>query len=136
MREKLPDRRHSWLQKVRIGGQTFHMNFGEYADGRLGEVFLDAAKEGTFIRGMLGSLARMVSVALQSGASPADVVHALRGLNFPPCGLVEMEDGESAIKECSSVPDFLARLIEEVYCQAWEPTQAVKVAGAPLASRV
>jgi hypothetical protein len=117
-REKLPGRRRSWTQKVRVGGQTFYASFSEYPDGRLGEVFIEAHKEGTFTRGILSALARTVSVALQSGVSPAEVVKTLRGLNFPPRGAVE---GSAAVRECSSVPDWLAQEIEAHYAVTTAP---------------
>ena len=105
-REKLPGRRKSWTHKVRISGQTYYLTFGEYPDGRLGEVFVDAHKEGTFTRGVLGALARLLSIALQSGSSVQDVAAVLRHLNFSPNGSVE---GSSAVTRADSVVDWIAQ---------------------------
>lgn len=106
MREPLPDRRpRSWTQKVRIGGQTVYMTVGEYPDGRPGELFIDVSKAGTFLRGVMSALARTASVALQCGADVSVVVHALRGANYPPNGIVE---GSAACQECWSVTDWIA----------------------------
>ena len=113
-RRKMPDRRASWTQRVVIGGITIYATFGEYEDGSLGEVFLDAAKQETFLRGILGALARMVSLGLQHGLTPAEIVGALRGLNFPPNGPVT---GSPCVVEASSLVDWLAREIELVYCK-------------------
>jgi ribonucleoside-diphosphate reductase alpha chain len=112
-RNLLPDRRPSWTQKAKIGGQTFHLNFGEYLDGRLGEVFVDASKEGTFARGILSALGRVVSVALQSGTEPAEIVKVLRRLNFAPNGPVA---GSPAVDDCTSIVDWIAREMEAAYC--------------------
>lgn len=112
MREKLPARRHSWTQKVRIDGQSIHITVGEYEDGRPGEIFIDVSKQGTFLRGVMGSLARMVSIALQCGSGVEVVVHALRGLDYPPKGRVE---GSSVVTECLSVTDWIASELEGVY---------------------
>lgn len=114
-RERLPDRRGSWTQKVRIGEQTFYATFGEYADGRLGEVFIEAHKEGTFARGILGSLARMASIALQNGVPVEEIVRTLRHLNFPPNGAV---DGSQSVKKAASVADWIAQEIEAAYVKA------------------
>jgi ribonucleoside-diphosphate reductase alpha chain len=111
-RERLPDRRHSFTQKVRIDGQTFFVTFGEYADGRLGEIFIDGRHEGTFLRGVLGALARMASLALQNGVPTSEVVRSLRGLDFPPCGAVA---GSAAVTSASSVADYIAQEIEAAY---------------------
>ncbi len=115
MRKSLPGRRRSWTQKVRIGvpPQVFHVGFGEYDDGRLGEIFIDASKEGSFVRGMCGSLARMTSISLQNGVPIAEVVAVLRHLNFPPNGAVQAEGSEVAV--ASSLADYLAAEIEAVY---------------------
>jgi len=111
-RERLPDRRSSWTQKVRIEGQTFYLCCGEYEDGRLGEIFLEAHKEGTFARGVLSALARMTSIALQSGVSVLEVVGALRHLNFPPRGAVA---GSEVVMQCTSLTDWIAQELEAIY---------------------
>ena len=113
MRDPLPDRRRSWTQRVCIEGQTIYLCVGEYDDGRPGEIFLDASKQGTFLRGVLGSLARMVSIALQCGAEIGVIIHALRGLDYPPAGPVE---GSADVKECLSVTDWIASELEARYC--------------------
>ncbi len=112
MREVLPDRRRSWTQKVRIGGQTVFMSVGEYADGRPGELFIDVAKQGTFLRGVMGALARTISIALQCGADVPVIVHALKGLDYPPNGQVQ---GSAVVTECSSVTDWVATELEARY---------------------
>lgn len=117
-REPLPERRQVWRQKVTIldavqGAHTFYIDFGEYADGRLAEVFITTHKCGTFARGTLDSLARAISLSLQSGTSPADMAKQLRGQNYPPQGVVQA-DG-SSINACSSVADYIGREIEACY---------------------
>ena len=37
-RERLPNRRDGYTQKVRVGGQKIYLRTGDYADGRLGEI--------------------------------------------------------------------------------------------------
>lgn len=117
-REALPGRRKLLRQKVRIldndsGAHVFYVDFGEYPDGRLAEVFITAKRTGTFARGVLDSLARSVSLALQCGTSPLDMARQLRGQEYPPCGRVE-SDG-SAVTECTSIADYIGREIEANY---------------------
>lgn len=120
-REKLPDRRRGWTQKVRIGHErtVFYLTTGEYPDGRIGEFWLATHKEGTFARGLAGALARMASIALQNGTPLSEVVKSLRHLNFPPNGPV-IGDG-SAVSVCSSVCDWVAQELEAAYIKAPEP---------------
>ena len=44
-RERLPNRRGGYTQKARVGGQKIYLRTGDYADGRLGEIFIDMHKE-------------------------------------------------------------------------------------------
>lgn len=111
-RECLPDRRHSWTQKVVIDGQTFYLSVGEYPDRRVGEIWIDCSKAGSFLRGIVAALARLASVALQCRAGLPDVVKAMSGLNFPPNGPVE---GSPVVKTCMSVPDWVAQELKAVY---------------------
>lgn len=113
-RMRPPDRRASWTQKVRIGGVTYYLGFGERSDGRLAEVFITATKEGAFVRGVLDALARTMSVALQCGAPVAEVAGALRGCTFPPDGPVA---GSPAVTTCLSVVDWIAQEMMTAYGQ-------------------
>ena len=117
-REVMGDRRSVWRQKVRIldadtGAHVFYVDFGEYADGRLGEIFVSAHKYGTFSRGALMSLARAVSLAIQSGTSPLEMARQLRGQEYPPNGPVEAEG--STVVRCTSIADYIGREIEACY---------------------
>jgi hypothetical protein len=116
-RKRLPDRRPAWIQKCKLlgpnGWQTFYLTCGEYPDGKIGEIFLDAHKEGTFSRGVLSALARVVSIALQHGVPPEEIVKTLRWMNFPPSGEVISE--LSPVKNCLSVVDWIAQEIELAY---------------------
>lgn len=112
MRRRPPDRRASWTQKVKIEGQTFYLNFGEYEDGTLCELFVDVAKQGSMIRGVVDALARLASIALQAGVATKELAYALRGCTFPPSGAVV---GSPTVKECTSLADWIAQEIEAHY---------------------
>jgi hypothetical protein len=45
-RESLPARRKGYTQKARVGGHKIYLRTGEYADGRLGEIFTDVHEGG------------------------------------------------------------------------------------------
>lgn len=126
-RKTLPSRRRQWTQKAKIGGQTVYLCCGEHADHALGEVFLDASKTGTFVRGILGALGRVISLAIQCGTPVEEVVKVMRDLDFPPNGDAIGSDA-GAVK---SVVDWAAREIEHEYILAPQtvPPAPEKVAG-------
>lgn len=117
MREVLPNKRRHWTQRVRIGGQTLYLCVGEYPDGRPGEVFLDIAKQGTLLRGVMNSLARVVSLALQCGCGVEQVVSTLKGMDYPPDGPVE----GSVVGECKSLTDWVAKELSAHYLEERVP---------------
>lgn len=121
-REPLPPRRKSVTAKVRIGqpSHTFYLTVGLYDDGRPGEVWIDASKEGTLLRGVLGTLARTISIALQNGCPLSELCLSLKGITFPPNGPVE---GSDAVTGCSSVADWIAQELEALFPDTqWDTT--------------
>ena len=56
-RERLPNRRDGYTQKVRVGGQKIYLRTGDCADGRLGEIFIDMHKEGATFRSLMNNFA-------------------------------------------------------------------------------
>ncbi|MGV1014818.1 MAG: adenosylcobalamin-dependent ribonucleoside-diphosphate reductase, partial [Methyloceanibacter sp.] len=56
-RERLPDRRKGYTQKAVVGGHKVYLRTGEYADGRLGEIFIDMHKEGAAFRSLMNNFA-------------------------------------------------------------------------------
>lgn len=134
MREALPDRRRSWTRHVRIDGHSFYMGVGLYEDGRLGEIWLDTAKDGTFLRGVMGDLARTISIMLQCGAGVETAIYTLKGHYYPPCGQVE---GSPNVQYCESVTDWIAQELEAEFlnkvneCDDEETVSVFESAGVP-----
>lgn len=118
-REPMPDRRHIWRQKVRItdantgADHVFYVDFGEYEDGRLGEVFITSKKMGTFARGVMDTLARSLSLCLQSGTPPHAIAAQLIAQDYPPQGAVTAEG--SSVTHCSSIADYIGQEIVASY---------------------
>lgn len=133
-RVAMPARRRVWRQRVVITNKddgvrhVFYVEFGEYDDGRLGEVFITAHRTGTFVRGALDTLAQTVSVALQSGTSPHEIARTLRDQAYPPHGAVEAEGSE--VHCCASLADYIAQEIVASYGSDGRRRGAVAVPGA------
>ncbi len=72
LREPLPNKRMTEREKVEVelgmdGTMRVYIEVGFYEDGRPGEVFLKAGKQGTTIRDMFDALATVLSVSMQHG---------------------------------------------------------------------
>jgi ribonucleoside-diphosphate reductase alpha chain len=105
-RRKLPHRRNGYTQKVKIGGHSIYLRTGEYADGSLGEIFLDMNKEGTLLRSMMNSFAIAISLGLQYGVPLEEFIDVFTFSRFEPNGMVQ---GHDMIKRATSLLDFLFR---------------------------
>jgi len=124
-RERLPERRRSLTQKMSIhdehGRETgIFVTTSIYEDGRLGEVFVGAAKMGTTMRGVMDALAMVISIALQHGTPVEALVAGLEGTQYPPSGAVYVQDTEGPKPfgpDCVSITDLLARVLS-AYAEA------------------
>src|SRR6478735_4805236 len=98
-------------QKAKINGQTIFLRTGEYADGTVGEIFIDMAKEGATMRSMLNCFAIAVSIGLQYGVPLEEYVEKFVFTRFDPAGFVEHPN----IKTTSSIVDFIFRVLGYEY---------------------
>ncbi|MBN2113312.1 MAG: vitamin B12-dependent ribonucleotide reductase [Acidimicrobiia bacterium] len=104
----LPARRRGWTQEARVGGHKVFLRTGEYEDGTLGELFIDLAKEGATLRGILSCFAIAVSKGLQYGVPLEEFVDTFTFHTFEPRGLVE---GHPNIKMANSIVDYIFRAL-------------------------
>jgi adenosylcobalamin-dependent ribonucleoside-diphosphate reductase len=111
-REFLPWRRRGDTQKARIGDQgneqTIFWRTGEFPDGRLGEVFIEMAKQGSTMRGVANCLAIAISIGLQHGVPLERYVKQFMGVRFEPAGYVEGHD------EIAFAPSFLDLIFRDL----------------------
>jgi ribonucleoside-diphosphate reductase alpha chain len=110
--KKLPNRRGGYNLSVVIGGQKVHLRTGDYPDGRLGEIFIDMAKEGAFAKTMLNCFAIAVSTGLQYGVPLEAFIEQFKHTHCEPCGMVK---GSDQIESATSVLDFIFRELENQY---------------------
>ncbi len=111
-RKPLPNRRGGYTQKAKIGGHSLFLRTGEYADGILGEIFLDMHKEGAAFRSLLNNFAIAISLGLQYGVPLEEYVDAFTFTRFEPNGMVR---GHDNIKISTSVLDFIFRDLALTY---------------------
>jgi hypothetical protein len=78
LRARLPNRREHEVFDFEHGGFVFSAGVGRFADGRLAEIFINSSgKTGTAIDVTARDSAIVASIALQHGATPAELRHAL-----------------------------------------------------------
>jgi hypothetical protein len=105
-RQLLPARRTGYTQKVTVGGHKLFLSTGEYANGRLGEIFIALHKEGSAFRGLMDAFAIAVSLGLQHGVALEDFVEAFTFTRFGAAGAVE---GDPAVLQATSMVDYVFR---------------------------
>jgi ribonucleoside-diphosphate reductase alpha chain len=110
-RRALPAKRRGFTQKAKINGQAVFLRTGEYADGTLGEIFIDMAKEGATMRSMLNCFAISISIGLQYGVPLEEFVEKFVFTKFDPAGFVEHPN----IKTTTSIVDFIFRILGYEY---------------------
>jgi ribonucleoside-diphosphate reductase alpha chain len=89
-----------------VGGHKVYLKTGEYADGSLGEIFIDMHKEGAAFRSLMNNFAIAVSIGLQYGVPLEEFVESFTFTRFEPSGMVE---GNETIKMSTSILDYIFR---------------------------
>ncbi|HEV2353033.1 MAG TPA: vitamin B12-dependent ribonucleotide reductase, partial [Puia sp.] len=104
-------KRRGYTQKAKINGQAIFLRTGEYADGTVGEIFIDMAKEGATMRSMLNCFAIAISIGLQYGVPLEEFVEKFVFTRFEPSGMVDHPN----IKSTTSIVDFIFRSLAYEY---------------------
>lgn len=83
-RYRLAQRRACMHFNIGHNGHTMTVSCGEYLDGRLGEIFLEYSREGTFGKSMMHAFAMAVSVGLQHGVPLVTFVDTFKSVRMDP----------------------------------------------------
>ena len=111
LRLKLPDTRAAMTHKFQIGEHKGYINVGLYPDGRPGEIFINMAKQGSTVRGLLDWGAILVSMCLQYGVPMEDLIRKFKGIKFEPQGMTRNKD----ILFAQSPVDYIFRWLEQEF---------------------
>jgi len=111
-RERLPEKRKGITIEATVGGHKVYLRTGEYADGRLGELFLDIEKENAGYRALLSCFAIAVSLGLQYGVPLKEWVDRFTFTEFEPAGPVT---GHPSLKLATSLIDYVFRTLGVEY---------------------
>jgi ribonucleoside-diphosphate reductase alpha chain len=104
-RRRLPDTRTSTTHKFSIGGSKGYLTVGQFDDGAPGEVFIQMAKAGSTINGLMDTIGTLLSMCLQYGVPLETLVKKFSHIRFEPEGMTRNKD----IPMAKSVMDYLAR---------------------------
>src|SRR6266536_2277300 len=104
-RRRLPEDRTEVGRKFSVGDHEGYIHVGLYDDGAPGDIFVDIAKDGTTMAGLMNSLCIAVSMGLQYGVPPEVYVSKLSHMRFEPSGLTNDTD----IRVAKSIVDYIFR---------------------------
>jgi len=104
-RHRLPDERTEVGRKFRVGDYEGYIHVGVYDDGAAGDVFVDIAKEGTTLAGLMNAFMIAISLGLQYGVPLEVFVSKYAHMRFDPSGPTNDAD----IRVAKSLPDYIFR---------------------------
>jgi ribonucleoside-diphosphate reductase alpha chain len=122
IRRRLPDERTAVTHKFSIAGHEGYITVGEYDDGTPGEIFIVMAKEGSFVSGLMDSLATSISIGLQYGVPLNVFVNKFSHTRFEPYGFTN----NPKIRMAKSISDYIFRWLGMRYLKKEEIPQPDK----------
>ena len=105
VRRRLPLERQGVGRKFQVGEYTGYIHVGLFEDGTPGDMFVDIAKEGTTLAGLMNSLMISVSLGLQYGVPLEVYVQRFSHMRFEPSGFTNDAD----IRNAKSIVDYIFR---------------------------
>jgi ribonucleoside-diphosphate reductase alpha chain len=104
-RQRLPPERESITHKFSIAGHEGYITVGMYEDGSPGELFVNMAKAGSVVAGLMDSIALAVSLSLQYGVPLHVMVDKYAHSRFEPSGFTSNPE----IPIAKSIIDYIFR---------------------------
>jgi ribonucleoside-diphosphate reductase alpha chain len=104
-RRRVPEDRTEVGRKFRVGEYEGYIHVGLFEDGTPGDIFVDIAKDGTTLQGLMNTLCIAVSMGLQYGVPPEVYVSKLSHMRFEPNGMTNDAD----IRMAKSIVDYIFR---------------------------
>jgi len=111
VRRELPKIRQSKTFSFTVADSHGYVTVGEYDDGYPGEIFVNFAKHGSTLRGIMDAFAISVSHGLQYGVPLKSYVKSFLNTSFAPAGITD----DPGIRTASSIVDFIARRLALSY---------------------
>jgi len=124
--------RNARVHEAEIGGLKLYITASFYDNGKLGEIYVSAGRQGSLVKGLLDSISTIVSEMLQYGVKAEDIARMYRGQKYEPSGFVY---GHPYIKMADSISDLISKIIDielgdYTYCQV-KPTSTNEILSHP-----
>ena len=104
-RRVMPIDRTEIGRKFKVGEYEGYIHVGMFPEGDPGDVFVDIAKEGTTLAGLMNAFMIAVSVGIQYGVPLEVFVSKFAHMRFEPSGMTNDPD----IRIAKSIPDYIFR---------------------------
>ncbi len=123
LRRYLPNERPAIHHKFSIAGHEGYINIGLYPeDYKVGETFINMAKEGSTISGLMDTIAILTSICLQYGIPLKVLVKKFKDTRFEPMGMTINKD----IPFASSIIDYVFKYMGNKFLT---PEERVEIFG-------
>jgi ribonucleoside-diphosphate reductase alpha chain len=119
-RRRLPDDRTEVGRKFKVGEYEGYIHVGLFEDGTPGDIFVDIAKEGTTLAGLMNSFMISVSLGLQYGVPLEVYVSKFSHMRFEPSGMTNDPD----IRIAKSIVDYIFRWMGKKFLSADQQEEA------------
>jgi len=119
-RRRLPDDRTEVGRKFKVGEYEGYIHVGLFDDGTPGDIFVDIAKEGTTLAGLMNSFMISVSLGLQYGVPLEVYVSKFSHMRFEPSGMTNDAD----IRIAKSIVDYIFRWMGKKFLSADQQEEA------------
>jgi ribonucleoside-diphosphate reductase alpha chain len=113
-RRVMPVDRTEVGRKFKVGEYEGYIHVGLFPEGDPGDVFVDIAKEGTTLAGLMNAFMIAVSVGIQYGVPLEVFVSKFAHMRFEPSGLTNDPD----IRVAKSIPDYIFRWMGKRFLDA------------------
>lgn len=111
VRRELPKVRQAKTFSFTVSGVHGYVTVGEFEDGTPGEIFVNIAKMGSTLAGLMDSFGRSVSYGLQYGVPLKSYVKGFSHMSFAPSGITD----DPEIRTASSLIDYIFRRLALSY---------------------
>ena len=111
LRHRMPATRKSITHRFEISGHAGYLTVGLYDDGSPGELFINMAKEGSTIGGLMDCFGTAISLCLQHGVPVRELVDKFAHTRFEPSGFTKNTD----IPHAKSFTDYIFRWLQHEF---------------------
>src|SRR6476469_8274286 len=113
-RRVMPIERQEIGRKFQVGEYEGYIHVGLFPEGDPGDIFVDIAKEGTTLAGLMNAFMIAVSVGMQYGVPLEVFVSKFAHMRFEPSGITYDPD----IRIAKSIPDYIFRWMGKRFLEA------------------